>query len=158
MKVLKGILVFLLKVLMYWFYIIPFNFHIIALAGYMLLFKVLYGGWQGYIVERACEDYGVSYFWGCFVPFAVPFFIAFFRLFTIGNNTNRASTSALDNAIEHRNRMMNHKSDKEAYEIFQKTSSLDVMKNSNAFDNAVRGFNAEYGNSSPSKIFDDFTK
>ena len=159
MKAIKNILLVIAKVLMYWFYIIPFNLTIIAFLGYNLAIYLIFGAIDPKVIQEVCEANGVSMFVGFWIPFAIPYIISFFRMF--GDSTNQANTDSLDKVLEHRDQMMAHKDDKEAYNIYNKTAHLDVMKagaNSGdpTFAKAVTGFNATVGNSNPVKVYKVF--
>ena len=92
-----------------------------------------------------------------YIPVGIPYLVSFFAIFA----HTAAHTRAIDEAIAHRNRIMSHKSDNEAFDIYKKTAALDVIKanqGSPTFDQAVRGFNAEFGNDSPQGVFQGFVE
>ena len=158
MKTVKNILIFILKVIMYWFYIIPINFTIIAFAAYNIIIYLIFGTLDPKGIEYILESNGISMFLGFVLPFGIPYIISFFTMFS--DSSNRANTDILDSVIAHRNNIMSHKSDKEAYIIYKKTGNLDMMKSGvevgNAtFNKAVTGFNATVGISNPAKVYKD---
>jgi hypothetical protein len=130
MKAIKNILL-IAKGLMYWFYIITFNLGIIAFIGYNVMIYFIYGSMDPYVIKSVLESNGISMAVGFALPFGIPYFISFFGLF--GDSTNKANTSALDNAIAHRNNMMSHKDDNKAFEIYQKTAHLDATETPQQF-------------------------
>jgi hypothetical protein len=159
MNSVKNFLLLIVKLLAQWFYVIPFNFHAIAFIGYNVLIFFLYGSFNPTEIKEVVEANGLTMTTGFWIPFAIPYLISFFRMF--GDQTNRANTQAIDDAIAHRDRIMSHKDDKEAYKIFQKTAGLDVLKagaNSGdpMFTKAVQGFNAHHGNENPANIYKNF--
>jgi len=156
MNAIKNLLLAIAKVLMYWFYVIPFNLTIIAFIGYNVMIYLIFGAIDPKVIQEVCEANGVSMTLGFFLPFGIPYFISFFRMF--GESENRANTDILDRTLAHRDNIMSHKDDKEAFEIYQKTAGLDMMKagastGNSTFKKAVTGFNATVGNSNPAKVY-----
>jgi len=159
MNTIKNILLTIAKVLMYWFYVIPFNLTIIAFIGYNLMIYFIFGAIDPKVIQSVLEDNGIGMTLGFLLPFGIPYFISFFRMF--GDSENRADTNSLDRVIAHRDNIMSHKDDKEAFNIYQKTANLDVMRDgaksgSPVFKKAVTGFNATVGNSNPAKVYKGF--
>lgn len=157
MKIIKNILLAIAKILMYWYYVIPFNLTIIAFIGYNLMIYLIYGAIDPKIIKEVLESYNISFFVGFVLPFGIPYILSVVRLFDSSGST--ANADILDGTITHRNMMISHKDDKEAYEIFKKTAHLDVMKSekdSGMFSKAVRGFKADVGNRAPHNIYKDF--
>lgn len=156
MNLIKNILLTIAKVLMYWFYVIPFNFTVIAFAGYNLMIYLIFGAIDPKVIQEVCEANDVSMTLAFWLPFAVPYFISLFRMF--GDSSNRANTDILDDTIAHRNRVMSIKTDKEAFDIYKKTAVLDVMKagatnGDPTFERAVTGFRATVRNDNPAGVY-----
>lgn len=157
MKVLQTILLAIGKVLLYWFYVIPFNLTIIAFVGYNVIMYFLYGSLNPTEIREVVEANGFNMVTGFLIPFGIPYIISLFRMF--GDGSRRAHSTILEDTIAHRNRMMSHKSDKEAFRILQKTSHLDVMnanKDNPMFNKTVQGFSAKAGNKNPASVYKEF--
>lgn len=161
MKFIEQLIKIPLKALYLWYWVIPIRFSVLAFAAYFGVMYLLYGSLYASDIQNVLEANGVGMFWGFVVPFVVPVFLSLGATFSGGGNPN-ASTSAIDDAIKFRNGQMNIAPPKKAAEILRKTAHLDVIqanKDSNdVFKNASYGFDAKYGISSPTKVFDDIMK
>jgi len=157
------IFLILLKVLNYWFFVIPGRVALFAFIGYNLFIYFYFGAWDVNVVREALGGrYSTEY--QLFLLFIVfPMVWSFFSMFAMtmdGPRFSNRTNSALDAAIAYRNGQMTVSTSKKAFEIYKDTAHLDVMstnKNSAIFEQAVRGFNAKHGNSTPQKIFKAFT-
>jgi len=122
MKIIKTILLVFIKILFYWFYLIPFNLGIIAFLGYNLIMYLCFGSLNANDAKDVLEPYGV---FGIYIfIIAVPYFLSFFTLFGGSDTSRNVDMQALDDLILHRNGMMQHKDDKEAFEIYKKNCSF----------------------------------
>ena len=154
----------LLKLLNFWFFVIPGRFSLLALVGYNLGMYLYFGKWNMDIVRDTLGYNTTSYnLFLLFVGFPMFWsFICCFASAKMTSNSRRGSlNSALDSAIEYRNGQMSVKTPQKAFDILKQTSSLDMMKANEktpTFEQAIMGFNAKYGNASPTRIFDELTK
>lgn len=164
MNFIIKIFLILLKVLNYWFFLIPGRFTILALVCYYFLIDYIVGDQAFYLFNRQLSEsweYLPGVFW---IVFGFPTLWAFISMWAdtmSGPRFGDSMNSALDSAIAYRNGQMSISSPKKAFDIYRDTTHLDVMKKNSqnkTFEQAVQGFNAKYGNSSPQKIFKEFTK
>lgn len=144
------LLVHLFKI---WIWVIPTRLTVLAIAVYFGLMYVLFGSVHVSEIKELLVGNKWGYFFGFILPFALPMFIAFISAFAQG----KGAETSLQQAIRFRNSQMRIKPPKDASRILQKTSILDLMVNSNSdvMEKAKRGYEAEYGNSSPTKVFKD---
>ncbi len=154
-----------LKVLNYWFFVIPGGrFALFVFVGHFLIIDYAQGDQPNYLFVRQLGGAGSLGHIGFYIIFGIPFFWSFISMFAMTSGSPRLGSkmnSTLDNAIAYRNGQMNVASPKEAAEILQKTSHLDAMKihgHMDSMKSAEQGFNAKYGSSSPSKVYKDIMK
>lgn len=77
------------------------------------------------------------------------------------SNFRKNNTSALDNAIDYRDHQVGIQTAKQAFQTMTDTAVLDQIranKGNHAFDKAMQGFNAEYGNKPPQEVYKGLTK
>jgi len=154
----------ILKVLNFLLFVMPSRFSLLVLFGYNFAIYLYFGAWSIETVQQTLGYDSIAYkLFLLFVEF--PIFWSFICCFADAKmaSSHRAGTisSALDSAIAYRNGQMSNKTPQKAFDILRKTSNLDVMKaneNNPTFEQAIMGFNAKYGNSSPTKVFNEFTK
>lgn len=153
-KLLAWSLLFLLHLIKIWIWVIPKNLTIIAIAGYFGLMYLLYGTIHVSEIKSDFGDNKWGYFFGFILPLALPMLIAFISMFSQGASSNGNS---LQRAIQFRNSQMRNKTPIEASEVLKETSYLDALckDDSDVFEKARRGFNAQYGNSPPTRVFED---
>lgn len=158
------IFLWLLKVLNFWFFVIPSRFTLLLIAVYMVVSYLILGDW-GMVGVRNTFDYGTApyYLYLLFVGF--PMFWAFICAWSDAKMTSAGFSgqvnTALNNAIAYRNGQMSNKKAQEAFKIFKDTAHLDLMKanqGNSHFDKAMSGFRADFGNKTPQEAFDAFTK
>jgi hypothetical protein len=157
MNTIIKILLYLVKILNTWVFVIPINFNILSTAFCFGTMYLLFGTISMHDLE--CNWFGQV---AVFILLGVPALMGVFSFLTpefdeAGNGLN----NSLNSAIAHRNMMMNHADPKTAYNIMKKTSHLDMMannSNSSAFNNAKKGFNAESGIDSPSRVYENLMK
>lgn len=159
MNTIAKILLYLAKALNYWFLVIPIRFSFIAFIGYNTLIYFIAGSFDVRLAEKVVNEFGINSVWLVF-GLGLPYFISFFSMFAVTRKSSE-NTSSLDKAIEYRNGQMSVKTDKEAFEIYKKTTLLDVMKANKdeyAYKQAIKGFNATSGNDTPQKVLRDYMK
>jgi len=158
---MKTVIKKLLTLLYLWYWMIPIRFSALAFFAYFGLMYMIYGSLDPTEIERLLKSYGISMFWGFFVPFGVPTFLSLGAMFGTTSPDNAPSPSALDQAIQFRNGQMSVSSPTEAAEILEKTSHLDAMRvygHMDVMKSAQQGFDAKYGASSPTKVYNDIMK
>ncbi|MBN9294988.1 MAG: hypothetical protein J0G96_13505 [Flavobacteriia bacterium] len=163
MKLIWNFFLFILKILNWWFFKIPGRFSFFALVGYNLLIYFCFGRWSIEAVEESLGSDSFKYF--LFLLFiAFPMFWSFICCWSGAKMTSsqfsKNNTSVLDRAIDYRNGQIGVQTPKQAFETMKKTAVLDQMKaneGSKAFDKAMQGFNAQYGNKPPQAIFEKLT-
>jgi len=161
MKAIKLILKLILKILKAWYWDIPIRFNILAFLGYFAIIYLVFGTIEVDGIESILKAYDISFFVAIVIPLGIPMFLSFGAMFPespIGCSPNK---SALQSVIKYRNGQMSITSDKNAAEIYAKTADLDVMNansDSEIYKTAIRGFNATYGASNPTKVYNDMMK
>lgn len=155
------IIAYILKFLNFWVFVFPMKYEIIATFIYIGIMYLLFG--TAYMGDLSSETgpYAISYFGQVmvFIFFGLPSLIGFFSWLSGGSSSSENSASNhLDNVIAHRDMMMRHSSPKDSYEIMKKTAHLDVMKSNPKFNDAINGFNATTGITSPSKTYRELMK
>jgi hypothetical protein len=148
----------ILSLLYMWYWMIPIRLGALAFIVYFVLMYVIYGSLQPTEIKGFLESNGLNMFTGFFLPFGIPTFLSLGAMFGMAGPANAPSPTALEKAIQYRNGQMSVSSDKKAAEIFEKTAHLDVMQaniNVPIMSSAVRGFDAKYGASSPTKVYND---
>lgn len=158
------IFLWVLKVLNYWFFVIPGRFSLLVLFGYNFAIYLYFGKWS----VGAIQDYygfGTTslFLFNLFIVF--PMFWAFLSCWTAAKMTSAGFSgqinTALNNAIAYRNAQLSNKTAKEAFSIYKDTCHLDLIKANQGtpqFDKAMQGFNAEFGNKTPQETLNAFTK
>lgn len=154
----------LLKVLNYWFFVIPSRFTVLLIAVQMVVSYLIFGDW-GMVGVRNTFGYDTILYNLYLVFVGGPMFWAFICAWSdakmASNGFSGQINSSLNNAIAYRNAQMGNKTAQEAFGIYKDTAHLDVMKanqGNHSFDKAVQGFNAQYGNKTPQETFNAFTK
>jgi hypothetical protein len=164
MKKVWNILLFILNLLNWWLLKIPSRFSVLALVGYNLFIYFAFGRWSIDAVQEALGfgTYKMALF-HIFISF--PMFWSFICCWSgakmVSSNFRKNNTSALDNSIEYRNGQVSNQTAQDAFETMKKTAVLDQMKANKGnptMDKAIQGFNAKYGNESPTKVYDGLTK
>ena len=153
-KLLARSLLLLLHLTKIWMWVIPKHLTIIAVAGYFGLMYLLFGTIHVAQIKIGFGDNKWGYFFGFILPLALPMLIAFFSMFSQGASS---SDNSLQRAIQFRNCQMRVKPPAEASNILKKTSLLDLIENSDSdvMLKAQRGFESQYGNSPPTRVFKD---
>lgn len=160
MNTIAKILLYLVKILNYWFLVIPMKMSLFAFIGYNLIILGVFGAIDMGVVKDALDLSNINHAWFN-ILIGFPYFISFYSMFAGANTSTGGLTSSLDRAIDYRNGQMSVKSDKDAFELYKKTANLDVMKanqGSHAYSKAIKGFNATSGNDSPQKVLKDYLK
>lgn len=147
------------KALYMWYWMLPIRLGFLALVAYIGMMYFAYGSLQMSEIRDVLEANGIGTFFGFFVPFGVPVFLSLGATFGIATSTNAPAPNALEQAIQFRNGQMNISTPQGAADILQKTAHLDLInanKDTNpVFKSAAHGFNAKYGASSPTKVYND---
>lgn len=142
------------RVIYSWLWWIPTRLTLIAIAGYFGLMYVLFGSVHVYEIKEYFGGNKWGYLFGFNLPIGWPMLVSFISMMAQG----KGSETSLQRAIRFRNGQMRIKPPKEASKILKQTSMLDLIENSDSdvMESAKRGFEAEYRNSSPTKVFKDF--
>lgn len=136
-----------------WFWLVPTCLTVVAIAIY---FGLIYWIFDTVHISEIKEYFGYDkwgYLFGFILPLALPMFIAFIAMMAQG----KGAESSLQQAIRFRNGLMIVKPPVKASNILRKTAFLDALNSddSEVYEKARRGYNAKYGNSSPTKVFND---
>ena len=157
MNTIAKILLYLAKILNFWFIIIPINLNIIATLAYIGILYLSYGtADMGEVRAIVGEGSSMHIFLGLFI--CIPTLISFFAFVAPQNDSmSKGFNGSIDSAIAHRNMMMNYSNPTESYNIMKKTGHLDIIRNGSgqAFKNAKMGFDATVGNKGPASIYND---
>ncbi len=145
------------RIIYAWLWWIPTRLTVIAIAGYFGFIYLLYDTIHVSEIKQIYGDKKWGYFFGFFLPFAFPMFLAFISALAHGKGS---SGSSLFQAIKFRNGQMRIKPPIEASTILRKTAFLDALNSnvSDTYHKARRGYDAQYGNSSPTRVFKDLMK
>lgn len=161
MNVIVKIFSILFRLVAQWIWFIPLRFGVASIALYFLATYLIYGTIDSSEIERILGNTGFNVFFGWMLPLGWPSFLAFASMFGSGSNSTSKSNN-LDDAIKFRDGQMNQHSDAKAFEIYNATAHLDVMRDNasrgEAYSQASRGFDAKYGTHSPSYIYNDIMK
>jgi hypothetical protein len=144
------LLVHLLKI---WIWVIPTCLTILAIAGHFGLMYLVFDSVHVNEIKEYFGDNKWGYLFGFILPLALPMFIAFISAFAQGKGVE----SSLQQAMRFRNGQMRVKPPVEASKILRKTAFLDALnsEDSEVYEKARRGYDAQYGNSSPTKVYRD---
>lgn len=164
MNLVIKIFLILLKVLNYWFFVIPGRFSLLVLFGYNFAIYLYFGKWSAEVIQ---DYYGFGttslFLFNLFIVF--PMFWAFLSCWTTAKMTSSGFSgqvnTALNNAIAYRNGQMSNKTAQEAFKIYKDTAHFDLMnvnQGNSQFEKAIQGFNAQFGNKTPQEAFNAFTK
>jgi hypothetical protein len=164
MNLVIKIFLILLKVLNYWFLVLPARFTVLLIAVYMVASYLILGDW-GMVGVRNTFDYGTTPYKLYLLFVGFPMFWAFICAWSDAKMTSAGFSgqinTALNNAIAYRNGQMSNKTAQEAFAIYKDTAHLDLMKANQgnpSFDKAMTGFNAQFGNKTAQEAFNAFTK
>lgn len=158
--VIFSIVGWVLRVLLWWFFMIPSRYTIFAFLAFFFTIQLSIGDQPLHLFNRSLGgtgSLGYNTFW---LFLGAPCFISFFTLF--GGSTHHLgdiTDDKLKRLIAYRNGQILHKGPKEGYEIYKKTALLDVM-NDNENDEVIgkvkRGFNASHLNRDVTTIYEEF--
>lgn len=158
------IFLWLLKILNYWFFVIPARFTVLLIAVFMVVSYLILGDW-GLVGVRKTFGYDTTPYnlYLFFVGF--PMFWAFICAWSDAKMTSAGFSgqinTALNNAIAYRNGQMSNKTAQGAFKVYKDTAHLDLMKANQCnphFDKAMSGFRADFGNKTPQEAFNAFTQ
>ena len=149
----------ILKALYMWYWMLPIRLGLLALVAYFGMIYFIFGSLQMTQIRDILEASDMNTFTGLFIPFGVPMLLALGSTFGVTYAGHAPSPSALDRAIQFRNGQMSVSTPQQAADILQKTAHLDLIsanKDTNSvFRSAAHGFDAKYGASSPTKVYND---
>lgn len=144
-----------------WYWMIPIRLGALAFAGYFLLMYLIYGSLSPIEIRLFLKESGTTMFWGFFVPFGVPTLLSLGAMFGVTSPSAAPNLNNINRAIQFRNGQMSVSTPQGAAEILEKTAHLDMIAaNSDqpVFNSALQGFDAKYGASSPTTVFNEMMK